>query len=215
VAADRPKALVEVAGQPFLFHQLRLLADNGARRVVLCVGYLGEQVRATLGEQHFGLELLYSFDAPGLDGTLGAIRRASRLLGERFLVQYGDTYLQVDYGAFASGWQRSGRCAAMAVLHNAGRWGASNVSFHDGRIERYDKNHPTADMEWIDYGLGGFTSAALAMVPQPERDLSVLQSELAGRRELYGFAATKRFYEIGTPTALRETDRYLRSRAIG
>jgi len=209
---EQPKALVEVAGEPFVYHQLRALADHGARRIVLCVGYLGEQIRALLGPRQFGLDVVYSFDGPSLDGTLGAIRRAAPLLEDRFLVLYGDTLLTIDYSAFVAGWWGSGLGAAMAVLKNEGRWGPSNVTYRDGHVGRYDKHRPTADMQWIDYGLGGLTKAAMATVPATEKDLSALQSELAARHELYGFEVTERFYEIGSPDALRETDAYLRSR---
>ncbi len=78
---DTPKPLLEVAGEPFLIHQLRLLAAHGARDVVLCVGYRGEQIVSRIGVARFGIGIHYSFDAPGLDGTLGAIRRALPLLG--------------------------------------------------------------------------------------------------------------------------------------
>jgi len=210
---ERPKALVEVASEPFVYHQLRALADQGARRIVLCVGYLGEQIRALLGPRQFGLDLIYSFDGPSLDGALGAIRRAAPLLEDSFLVLYGDTYLTVDYAAFVAGWRRSGRDAAMAVLKNDGRWGPSNVTYSDGLVGRYDKHRPTADMRWIDYGLGGLTKTALTAVTATQTDLSALQSELAARNQLYGFEVTERFYEIGSPDALRETDAYLRSRA--
>ena len=74
---DTPKPLLEVAGEPFLMHQLRLLAAHGAREAVLCVGYLGEQICARIGAERFGVDIPYSFDAvAGRDGTLGAIRRA-------------------------------------------------------------------------------------------------------------------------------------------
>ena len=73
---DTPKPLLEVAGQPFLVHQLRLLAEHGAREVVVCVGYRGEQIRERIGSERFGVRIGYSFDAPELDGTLGAVRRA-------------------------------------------------------------------------------------------------------------------------------------------
>ena len=82
-----PKALVEVAGQPFLAHQLRLLHGAGVRKVVLCVGYRGEMIEEEFGDgAAFGIELKYSFDGPNLLGTGGAIKKALPLLGERFLV---------------------------------------------------------------------------------------------------------------------------------
>ena len=80
-----PKALVEVAGRPFIDHQLALLRANGARRVVLCLGHLGEQVVRHLGDgSAHGLEVSYSHDGDRLLGTGGALRRALPLLGEAF-----------------------------------------------------------------------------------------------------------------------------------
>jgi NDP-sugar pyrophosphorylase family protein len=208
-----PKPLVEVAGAPFLDHQLRLLAANGVRRVVLCVGYLGELIEREIGPERHGIVIAYSYDGPGLDGTLGAIRRASPLLGERFLVLYGDTYLRVDYRAVVSAWRAGAQPAIMTVLRNDGRWGASNAVLAAGLVERHDKANPTPEMRWIDYGLGGLSESSLAIVPEDERDLSVLYGQLAARGELMGFEVYQRFYEIGSPDALAETDAFLRGLA--
>jgi len=210
---DTPKPLLEVAGEPFLIHQLRLLAAHGAHTVVLCVGYRGEQIQLRVGTELFGIEIRYSFDAiPGRDGTLGAIRRARGLLGERFLVLYGDTYLQIDYRAVASAWAQSGMPALMTVFRNEGRWDTSNAVYRDGVVVRYDKRSPTPEMLWIDYGLGGLTSGALDRAPGREEDLAALYGLLAKRRELMGFEANARFYEIGTVRALTETAAFLAAR---
>jgi NDP-sugar pyrophosphorylase family protein len=202
---ETPKPLLEVAGRPFLLHQLELLARNGAREVVLCVGYLGELIEERVGEEFCAVRIRYSYDAPGLDGTLGAVRRARALLGERFLVLYGDTYLRIDYRAVARAWEASGLPAVMTVLHNEGRWDTSNAIYRGGRVERYDKRRPTREMRWIDYGLGGLRSEALDRVGPEERDLGALYTALAQRGELLGFQASERFYEIGTPGALADT----------
>jgi NDP-sugar pyrophosphorylase family protein len=205
-----PKPLLSVAGEPFLDHQLRLLAAHGARRAVLCVGYLGELIEREIGPRRNGIAIAYSYDAPELDGTLGAIRRASPLLGERFLVLYGDTYLRIDYRSVAATWRAAAQPAIMTVLRNEGRWDASNVVLRDGMVEHYDKDNPTPEMHWIDYGLGGLTEAALAVAPAGERHLSSLYRLLAARGQLMGFEAQERFYEIGSPDALAETDEFLR-----
>jgi NDP-sugar pyrophosphorylase family protein len=208
-----PKPLLDVAGEPFLLHQLRLLAAHGANEVVLCVGYRGELIESRIGGERFGIRIRYSFDGPGLDGTLGALRRARPLLGERFLVLYGDTYLRIDYGALARAWSASGLPAVMAVLRNEGRWEASNAVYRDGMVVGYDKHTPRLGMKWIDYGLGGLESTVLDRVPSFERDLAELYRRLARAGELLGVEAHERFYEIGTPAALRETDAFLRSQA--
>ena len=76
-----PKPLLEVAGEPFLLHQLRLLRSHGAERVVLSVGYLGELIERAIGAERFGMRIDYSYDGPELVGTLGAVRQALELLG--------------------------------------------------------------------------------------------------------------------------------------
>jgi NDP-sugar pyrophosphorylase family protein len=212
-ARDTPKPLVEVAGEPFLIHQLRLLAEHGVREAVICVGHRGEMIESRIGTERFGIGISYSHDGPGLDGTLGAIRRAAPLLGERFLVLYGDTYLRVDYAAANRAWSDSALPALMVVLRNEGRWDTSNVRYERGRVIAYDKLAPNPEMRWIDYGLGGLTSEALTRVPHRERDLASLHGELARRGELCGYEASERFYEIGTPEALEETEDFLRHAA--
>lgn len=212
--ARTPKPLVDVAGEPFLFHQLRLLAQHGAQRVVLCVGYLGELIEERVGRARYGIAIDYSYDSPHLDGTLGAIRRALPLLGDRFLVLYGDTYLRLDYGAAVAGWITSGAPALMTVLRNEGRWDTSNVVYSDHRVLVYDKHCLTPEMHWIDYGLGGLTNEALVAVDERERDLAVLYRRLAQTGSLYGFLATERFYEIGTPTGLAETETFLMATSV-
>jgi NDP-sugar pyrophosphorylase family protein len=207
---DVPKPLVEVAGQPFVLHQLRLLAKHGARKIVLCVGYLGELISERVGSERFGLEILYSFDSPTLDGTLGAIRRARDLLSDRFLVLYGDTYLRIDFAAAAAAWNASGLPAMMSVLHNDGRWERSNAIYASRRVRAYDKRRPRADMKWIDYGLSGLEQAALDRISPNTRELDELFSLLAGDGLLYGYEASERFFEIGTPASLAETDAFLR-----
>lgn len=207
---DRPKPLVEVAGEPFLFHQLRLLRSHDARRVVLCVGHLGEQIADAVGDgSEFGLEAITVFDPPGLAGTAGAVRGALEHLGDRFLVLYGDTYLQIEYAAVQAHHAASGSPALMTVLRNEGRWDTSNAEYAHGRVLRYDKRAPDPDMAWIDYGLGVLRSEALDAAPGAS-DLGDVYHELAAGGRLAGYVATQPFHEIGSPAALADTDAALR-----
>jgi NDP-sugar pyrophosphorylase family protein len=208
--SDRPKPLVEVVGEPFLAHPLRLLRSYGARRVVVLVDHLGEQIADAIGDgSAFDLEAIVVFDSPEFRGTAGAVRGALEHLGDEFLVLYGDTYLRIDYRAVQAARRASGRPALMTVLRNGGRWGQSNVHYADGVVTRYDKRSPDPDMAWIDYGLGALTPTALERAPAAN-DLADVYTALAAEGELAGYVATKRFYEIGSPAALAETDRFLR-----
>src|SRR5262245_20448037 len=144
LTATIPKALLEVNGEPFIVHQLRLLRAHGIERVVVCAGHLGEMIQEVVGNgSDFGVQVRVAFDGPRLLGTAGALKRTLPLLGEAFFVLYGDAYLPCDYGAVQSAFAHSGRLALMTVFHNDGRWDTSNVEFVDGSLVAYDKHYPT------------------------------------------------------------------------
>lgn len=209
-----PKVLLDVAGRPFAEHQLRLLRDAGIHDVVLCVGYLGEMVEQTLGDgSRFGLSIRYSYDGEQLRGTGGALLRALALLGDAFLIMYGDSYLDCDYAAVARTFLDSGKLGLMAVIRNEGRWDKSNVLFENGRLVRYDKKNRTPDMHYIDYGLGALRREALTDdSTQTVVDLADIYHDLSLRNELAGYEMHERFYEIGSPKGLQELNDYVTER---
>ena len=207
-----PKAMVQVNGEPFAFHQLRLLRRHGIDQVVYCVGYRGEQVAAAVGDgTRFGLQVRYSFDGPALVGTAGALKIASSLLGPEFFVLYGDSYLECDYAAVESAYRQAGKAALMAVLRNDGQWDTSNVEFAGGRIMAYSKAHRTERMRHIDYGLGVLSSKVLDTVPTAgPTDLAAIYERLAASNDLAAFEVSQRFYEVGSFAGLAEFEDYLR-----
>lgn len=209
LAADRPKALVPVAGEPFVLHQLRGLAAAGVPRIVLCVGHLGEQVEAEVGAARFGMPIAYAHDGPRALGTAGALRAALPLLGDAFLVLYGDTLLQVDFAAVERSFLESPAPALMTVLRNEDRWDRSNVVVRDGLVAVYDKHATHPGMHWIDYGLGALHRSALDAAGPDEPDLSAVQRALAAQGNLAAHEVFDRFHEIGTPEALAETEAFL------
>ena len=211
-----PKALLTVAGQPFLAHQLTLLKDAGIRKAVLCVGYLGEMIEGYFGDgARVGLELKYSYDGPEPLGTGGAVRNALEFLGDQFFVLYGDSYLPIDYALPARAFMASGKPGLMTVFRNEGRWDTSNVWFAQGVIRRYDKNELLPEMKHIDYGLGVFRREAFAYQPAGRAfDLSELYRELIAKDQLAGYEVDQRFYEIGSPEGWAELDALLRSHEL-
>ena len=206
-----PKALLELAGQPFAIHQIELLRRNGIADMVFCVGHLGHLIVDAIGDgTRWGVKVRYSFDGPEPLGTGGAIVRAMPLLGERFFILYGDAYLDCDYAAVANRFDASSASGLMTVFRNANRWDRSNVEFVGDRIVAYDKQLRTSQMDYIDYGLGMLRGSALADYPSGRfLDLAQIYHDLVQQHELTGFEVQKRFYEVGSPSGLEETRRYL------
>lgn len=205
-----PKSLIQIAGEPFLAHQLRLLRSRGIREIVICCGFLGDQIEAFAGDGgRFGLSITYSHDGNRLLGTGGALRAALPLLGIRFLVMYGDSWLTEPIEPVWRAFVHSGKPALMTVFRNENRWGASNVEFRRGVVLRYSKNHTSPTMCYIDYGLEALDAGILAHWTVPVFDLSDVWSALAEYRLLAGYETGSRFYEIGSFSGLRETERIL------
>lgn len=210
-----PKALLEVAGKPFIVRQLDYLRGQGVTRIVLCVGFLGEQIQATIGDgSAYGLSVSYSQDWPKLMGTGGALRQALPFLGPQFLVLYGDSYLPIDFGSVERAFLNSGKPALMTVQRNADMWDKSNVLFLDNVIVEYNKRAPTPDMRYIDYGLGAISARVFANQSATEPfDLADVYHRLSRSGELAGYEVHERFYEIGSPKGLSEAANYFRSRS--
>jgi NDP-sugar pyrophosphorylase family protein len=188
--------------------------------VVYCIGYLGEQVQEFVGNgTRWGLEVAYSDEGQALRGTAGAVRQAADLglLHDRFLVLYGDSWLQIDPAEVYRASQHSGLPALMTVFENSGRWDESNVVYADGVVVRYEKglDPRPADMRWIDYGLSVHTRELIerAVPASGIHDLAPLCTSLAEAGQLAGYLATERFYEIGSPDGLAEASELLAGRA--
>jgi len=210
-----PKSLVEVGGTPFAAHQIQLLRRHGVNHIVFCVGHLGEQVQLALGDGgRWGVRLDYSFDGPLLLGTGGALRRALPMLGESFLVLYGDSYLECDYRSIAEAFVKSGKQGLMTVFLNEDRWDKSNVVFADGLIQCYDKQSKRPAMTHIDYGLGALRADVFNAYPKDGfLDLASVYRDLAAKGGLAGYEVAERFYEIGSTNGLDETRWHLASKA--
>jgi NDP-sugar pyrophosphorylase family protein len=206
-----PKSMLAVAGEPFIAHQLRLLARQGVRDVVLCCGYLGEQIESFVGDgSRFGCRVRYSYDGPSLLGTGGAIHKALPLLGPDFWVMYGDSYLTAPFAPIFEAFRESGKPALMTVLANDDQWDRSNVEFCDGTIMRYEKKSSGSQMRHIDYGLGLFSAQVFeGWTDTHAFDLAQVQSRLVEQKEMAGYEVGERFYEIGSVTGLAETDALL------
>ncbi len=212
ITKEIPKSLVDVAGKPFVARQLAYLQRQGITRAVLCLGYLGEQVEEVVGDGSvFGLAVRYSWDGPRLLGTGGALRQALPLLGEKFFVFYGDSYLPIDFRAVERDFLASGKPALMTVLKNDDQWDKSNVLFRDGCIAEYNKRTPAPEMAHIDYGLGVLSALVLEDAPADEPfDLADIYHELSLQGLLAGHEVFERFYEIGSHKGLGETIEYFK-----
>lgn len=211
-----PKCLVPINGRPFAHYQLAWLARQNVTDIVYCIGFLGEQVKADIGDgARFGLRVRYSDEGRTLLGTGGALRVAfdAGLLADAVFVLYGDSFLPVAFAPVFDAFHASGRQALMTVLRNENKWDTSNVVFQAPNISLYDKRcdeSTRARMKHIDYGLSVLSRDLIGReVPAGENvDLADLFKRLSLAGDLAGYEVTERFYEVGSQSGIAEFSRY-------
>ncbi|CAN5371869.1 nucleotidyltransferase family protein [soil metagenome] len=206
-----PKAMLDIAGRPFIAWQLETLARQGAERVVLCVKHLAEQIRDFVGDgRQFDLDVVYCEDGDRLLGTGGALRQALPLLGDAFFVTYGDSYLTLELADVERSFIEQRVPALMTVFRNEDRWDKSNVQVENGRLVLYSKTRRTAEMKYIDYGMGVLTAPLFDDAGLGEAfDVARLYEQLSEQGRLGCYEAITRFYEIGSVAGWRETSAVL------
>lgn len=206
-----PKSLIQIHGKPFLQYQLDRLRQEGITDIVLCVGYLGEQIVAYFGDGHqYGMNINYSYDGKHLLGTGGALKKAEEYLCEEFFLTYGDSYLFIDYKTVMSWFKKFDKQGLMVVYQNYDQYDKSNVSIEGNLVKSYSKTNQTRDMIYIDYGASILRREVLNIIPEGEiYPLEELFRQLIGRQQLLAYEVKERFYQIGSTDGIEGFKQYI------
>ena len=203
---NKAKVLIDIAGKPFISRQLNYLRDQGIKDIVICIAYLGEQIKDYIGNgSKYNLKIFYSDDGDQLLGTGGSVKKACRILGENFFILYGDSFLPIDFSLVEKSYFLQKKPALMTVLKNEGHWDKSNAYFKDKCVE-YNKKNPQKNMHYIDYGLNVVKNSIFYNFPSNKAfDLADVFEDLSSKNLLAGLEIYDRFYEIGSINGLNDT----------
>lgn len=210
VVADRPKVLAPIAERPFLTFLLDQLDTAGVRNAVLCVGYLGKQIKETLGDEYRSLHLTYSKEQSPL-GTGGALQlAASKLTSDPVIVLNGDSYCEVDLPALLD-WHRERRAEATLLLTgvlDTQRYGRVAIDKHFA-VVAFEEKANTSGPGQINAGVYVLTHRFLLAIPpmdSPSLERDVFPAWIG--RGLFGCPAGGRFLDIGTPESYAAAEEF-------
>jgi NDP-sugar pyrophosphorylase family protein len=162
-----------------------------------------------------GMQVQYSYDGDVLLGTGGAIKKATLILPDSFIILYGDSYLDIDFKPVVKKFYAEKLPVLMTVYRNRDELGASNILMKDGRILKYDKKDRDPAMEYIDYGLIVIRKEVFDQYPSNEPfDLALVLSQLVDAGLVASYEVEQRFYEIGSVQGIKETENYIRNRTV-
>ncbi|MCJ7453023.1 MAG: nucleotidyltransferase family protein [Steroidobacteraceae bacterium] len=220
---DRPKPLLEVAGLPLIVHHLHALAMAGFREVVINVSWLGEQIRAVLGDgSRYNVRIEYSDEGPEPLETGGGIFRALRLLGPApFLVLNGDVWTDYPY-AKLRGSLRPDDLAQLVLVPNPAHNARGDFVLSEGRIveparepgreggQRGGGEQGGEDTRLTFSGVGVYRPELFAGCEDGIFKLAPLIRSAARKGRVGGELHDGEWMDIGTPERLAELDQRLR-----
>lgn len=202
IIPSTPKPLAPVGDRPFLELLIRQLQGQGIRHLVMCSGYLADQIEGEFGDgRGLGVAIEYSKESQPL-GTAGAIKFAETHLQSvpEFLVMNGDSYLEIDLGQLLRFHCLHGGLATVAVVavENAGRYGTV-VADSGHRVTAFSEKTGNDSPGLINAGIYVFRRALLDQIPAGP---SSLEKDVFPKILDQGVYAAERrgmFIDIGTP----------------
>lgn len=197
VTDDKPKALVEVAGESLLERHLRRLGDAGADTVVINLGWCGEQIVERAGSGcAFGLQVVYSPEYDRLLETGGGIRRALPMLGERpFWVINADVFTDFELPPPELG---PGESARLVLVPTPPHKPRGDFALCNGRIEN------TGEPMYTFSGIACYSPEFFADTDDGRFPLAPLLRAAADRGQLGGLLYEGVWEDVGTPERLQE-----------
>jgi mannose-1-phosphate guanylyltransferase/phosphomannomutase len=155
---DRPKAMVEILGEPAIAHGLRWLRHQGVTHVAINLHSHPEVLRRFVGDgSRFGLQVTYSFESESL-GTSGALRPLHEFFraDDAFVVLYGDVLTDLDLRPVRRAHAASCADATIVVSRVDDPTRAGIVAFDgDSRITRLVEKPAASDVfsDWANAGI--------------------------------------------------------------
>lgn len=202
VVPATPKPLATVGDKSFLDLLVRQLRNQGISRLIMCSGYLADQIENTFGDgSAWDVAIKYSRE-PQPSGTAGAIKLAEGYLKEDslFLVMNGDSFLEIDFGQLIRAHREHNALATMAIVavQNAGRYGTVRVD-SDAQVTGFAEKTGVDVPGLINAGVYLFDRSIFTHISE---GTSSLERDVFPRivdRGVYALEQRGMFIDIGTP----------------
>ncbi|MFO1408318.1 MAG: nucleotidyltransferase family protein [Steroidobacteraceae bacterium] len=207
---ERPKPLLEAGGAPLIVHHLRALRAAGFDDIVVNLSWLGERIRAALGDgSAHGVRIAWSEEGPEPLETGGGIFRALPLLGPApFLVLNGDVWTDIDYGALREA-LAPGDLAHLVLVPNPDHNPTGDFVIERGRV--VEDARPDAERLTFS-GVGIYRPELFDGCRDGVFKLAPLLRAAARQGRVGARVHPGVWMDIGTPDRLAELDRLLRTK---
>jgi len=216
--SDRSKVLAEVNGRPFIYYLLDQLCDTGFNRVILCTGYMAEELEDYLGTRYRNINIDYSREKTPL-GTGGAVRNAEKILkNNSIIVMNGDSFVDIDLMKFV-GWHKVKKAnwsLVVGQVDSGKRYGNVKLGKKDEIIEFSEKREIGFDRtSYINFGI--YFTHRLVIQTMPDMMKFSLETDYFPNyvpNNVFAYKTDNQFIDIGTPESLSDAQ-HMFSSSVG
>ena len=216
LTATRPKPLVEVAGKPLLDHVLDRLRAAGVEKVVVNVHYLASALEAHLAARAKGLDVRISDERKQLLETGGGLVQAGPLIDDDPFLAVNSDNLWIDGPSdslklLASQWDGERMDALLLLVPHARALNhGAQGDFHMDRSGRIRRRERPKVAPFVYTGIQILSKSLLKDAPEGPFSTNILWDRAMEQGRCYGAVHQGLWFDVGTPEAIRKTERYLR-----
>jgi len=201
-----PKAMLPIAGKPFLQYQIEQLRNSGIKDIVLCVGHLASSMIEYFGNgAKLGVNISYSCEETPL-GTGGAIKNAEKFVDGPFIVINGDTYFEIDYSKLIETHKTNGSKITLVLnrVPDCGDYGSVILGKENRILNFAEKTHK---------GEGLMSSGFYLIEPEVLKDMPANQKvsieqevfpKFVAKGQISGLEMSGYHIDIGVPARLEK-----------
>ena len=203
LVSDRPKPMANICGKPFLDYQIRFLRKQGIRDILMCVGYMHDEIiKYFRNGEDYSVHIEYSIEEQPLD-TGGAIKHVLQLVNENFFLLNGDTIANVNLNSMSNFHKEknSDITIALVELNNNPRYGHVQIDT-DSRILSFSEKNNVLDKSLVNAGIYLINKNSInwKILPDAFSLEKNLFPKLILSKKVFGFKFKDYFIDIGIPT---------------
>jgi glucose-1-phosphate cytidylyltransferase len=223
----KPKPMIEIGGQPILWHIMKIYSSYGFNDFIICLGYKGIIIKEYFSNyflhtsditfdfrdsnkityhNHYNEPWRVTLVDTGLESmTGGRVKRIQPFIGNNpFMLTYGDGVANININELLKHHQKHNKYVTVTAVQPLGKFGSLTIDNNES-VKKF-REKPKGDGAWVN---GGFFVMQPEIFNYIEHDSSVLENGIMERLSNNNQLSAFRFNGFWQPMDTMRDKNYL------